>query len=261
MPKIRSAVLVGAILALVALYHLGGLCALAEQQITDLNHAPLRVQLQTPLKPEAEGTFRAILTENYVYREQILPAGTVFEGHVERVREARPLRQAGYIMLSVDEVTFPSGEIVRFDGPEDWQGLSEEKLKAPKTGSWKRDFWKYRLPMTAVSLGTSIPLRVATNLDWYVITPISTGARMVTGTGLEFAYDDHDTATKKIAWGIYRGTGIPTLKNTVSRGSKPPSYEAGENIEIELHPEGLERLFLRNIAKSLPEPPRLIEPY
>ncbi len=232
--------------------------ASAEQRLTQLD-SPLTVQLKTPLQGTLNQSFESVLTEEYVYKKQTLPAGTLLRGHVARVREPRYFRRSGYLILSVDEARFPSGQGVKFVVGDPVSALGEptQKLKrGKKKGDFKRKFFRYTLPITAVGLTTSLSLRFGTDLPFIVTYPITTAAKMTAGTTLEFIYDDHDEARQKLLWGMYRGSGLPTLVAIGKKGQAVPAYQAGDNVVIEIHPDGMAKLFSAANGDFLPPPPQ-----
>ncbi len=235
--------------------------AYSEKRLAQLD-SPLTVQLKTALQAKANQGFEAVLTEDYLYRKQVLPAGTLLRGRVAQIQEPRHFKRSGYLILSVDEARFPSGQGVQFKVGEPPQGELTKKLKKRGThqkGSFKRKFFRYTLPITAVGLTTSLSLRFGTDLSFYATYPITTAAKMATGTTMEFIYDDHDGAKDKILWGMYRGSGLPTLVSIGKmgkRGPAVPSYQAGDNLVIDIHPDGMEKLFAAAQGDFLPPPPK-----
>ena len=231
------------------------------ESLNDPIEIVLRESLSVSSLPEKNQVFTGVLIDRYMYKKLELPAGTAFRGRVFKVGEPAYFRRSGYLILSIDEVYFPSGDLVYFvadhsQGYQDIEGELTQKIKAPKKkGQFKRNFFRYSLPITAVGLSVSLPLRFMTDLPFYVTFPMSTGAKMAAGTTLEFIYDDHDTVKDKVLWGMYRGSGLPTLVSIVKKGRALPELEAGDTLSLEIHPDGMAKLFEAAQGDYLPLPP------
>jgi hypothetical protein len=217
--------------------------ALAERQLKHIRQ-PIDVELKTALDSTStpKGTpFEAVVSEDYVFKGNRLPQGTVLKGHVAEVRQSHRFGRPGYLGLRVNEVAYPSGQVLSF---KDLGGKKyDEKLHNPDAQSAGGLIGR-NLPITAVSLATSIPLQTATDLNGGVVAAIALGARMVTGAVQELVSptDKTDNAGERIGYGVWRGTGIPTVYNFV-RIQPEAAYNPGDTVPMHLAPGHMEQVF------------------
>ena len=220
----------------------------AEQTLKNLDR-PIEVQLQSSLDgatTQVGQPFEAVTAEDYVYKGTSLPAGTRVSGTVAKVKESRRFARPGYFVLDVDKVTFPDGKVVDVTG----ETMDVDKKAKDPDSTTFGDIVVKQLPLTAVSLGTSIPLNAATDLNGGVVFAIAMGARMVTGAVLElFDKDNTRGPMGDIGYGMLRGTGAVTAYNFLKK-DEAPQLTQGETIRLYLGREKMQSV----LAARQPQP-------
>lgn len=216
----------------------------AKTKLKSLNE-PLTVQLQTSIdgKTVETGTpFKAILTEEYEYDGQSLPAGTVFEGEVHKSKGSRHIMRPGYVVLGVNQVTLPSGRSVSFEAT-DPENLSDT-IYHPESNN-PRKVARYSWPFVAVNAAVTAPLRYAANWSSAEAFPLAVAAKMGLGVAREYYRDDKPKDRPnghKVGYGILVGTSLPGICFILANRPEP-ELKPGDNVEIYLDSTGLNELF------------------
>lgn len=219
---------------------------------------PISVQVQSEYDSKTTNkgqAFQGVTTEDYVYQNSTLPAGTVFKGFVQEVKPSRRYARPGYFVMDIQQVVLPSGEshqmsLVQGMGAES-QGVDTKKINNKKARTVKR-FVKESLPMQLASSGTSIPLGVATSLNGGIVFAIATGARMTAGAVVELMKDERQNGvTDKIVYGMWRGTGIPGTYEFFNK-DKQAHFNEGAMMPLRMDPDAVKGLFM---LKSLVHEP------
>ncbi|HUX67664.1 MAG TPA: hypothetical protein VMV31_09255 [Terriglobales bacterium] len=110
---------------------------------------PIPLQLETHLSTRfnkyGDGFAARVTTSIYYQGREVIPAGSILEGHVIRVRDARPLRGDSELLLQPDLLTTPGGqnytisaEVVQADPLHSPRVDSEGMLREPR-GLMKTD--------------------------------------------------------------------------------------------------------------------------
>ena len=223
----------------------GGLmpAAFAEQVLEDLDD-PVTVQLQTPISSTGSKVgdeFAVTLADTLRYANWTIPSGTVIRGNVAKANSSRHFSRAGYVQLQPNTATLPNGTV--YDFKPTVNDPSKKKLHHPGADTFG-DTVKEQLPFTAVSLGTSIPLRVATDLPGIAVSAIALGARMTYGMIEAQWKDDYDNMGffERTGRGAFRGTGIPRIYKFLSKEPEAV-YAAGDQVPMYFNEDALEGLF------------------
>ncbi|MGH9416077.1 MAG: hypothetical protein ACRD01_05565 [Terriglobales bacterium] len=99
---------------------------------------PIRLQLETHLSTRdnkyGDGFAARVMTAVFFQGREIIPEGSILEGHVMRVRDERPVRADSELMLKPDLLTLPNGqryvisaEVVQSD-PQDEAKVDQEGM-------------------------------------------------------------------------------------------------------------------------------------
>ncbi len=225
--------------------------ASAEVVLKKLTH-PIEAELQTPLnlqETQVGEEFEAIASDDYVYQGMQIPAGTRFQGEVIKQKPSRRFFRPGYFVLDVRQVTFPDGEVLTFEEDEYRNPMKKVMSEEEQQRTLKRTIIE-QAPITAAGLGTSIPLRTATDLNGGVITAITYGARMATGAVIELfkKQSPADTVPGRFAYGAFRGTGIPAVYRFVTVADDP-DLGVGTEIPLRMHPGKLGKIFQASVEE------------
>ena len=225
----------------------------ADQTIRNLKR-PIQVQLETPVQ-SAKATigqpFAAKLAEPVHYENLTLPAGTEFKGHVAKFGHSKHFGRPGYVVLQTDEATLPTGQTLAFD-PAKYKP-STRALHDPSAET----FWQsvgIQSFYTACSLGVTMPLHYAADVDWVPLIAVGEGVRMVAGAmlGLVRPKFKNEPVPRKIALGALDGSGVPRVVNFI--GTYPEAdYHPGDSINLYLNPQGLGDLFQSGKTAMLPK--------
>lgn len=215
----------------------------ADQTLEELDD-PIMVELQTPIQMETATIgkeFSAVLNEDVHYENWVIPAGTRFDGAIARTGRSHPLSRPGYVLLQVHTATLPSGETYDFK-PQLYEPRSK-RLHNPEAQTFG-DTVKQQLPYTAVTLGTSLPLRYGADMNRWVVLPITVGARMVLGAGMALFDDDlaGKNAAQRVGYGLWQGTGIPRAWRFITKDPEP-NFQGGEEIPLYFNETALETFF------------------
>lgn len=216
----------------------------AKTRLESLND-PLTVQLQTAIDGETVETgtpFKAVLTEEYEYDGQTLPAGTVFEGQVHKTKESRHVMRPGYVILGVNQVILPNGRTVAFE-PTDPENLSDTLYH--KDSNNPRKVAKNSWPFAAVNAAVAVPLKYAGGWSSMQAFPVAMAAKMGLGVAREYYRDDKPKDRPnghKIGYGILVGTSLPGICFVLANRPEP-ELNPGDNVEIHLDSTGLGELF------------------
>jgi hypothetical protein len=226
--------------------------AWADQTIRNLKR-PLQVKLETAVKGETATVgqpFAAQLAEPVHYQNWTLPSGTHFQGHITAVKPSRHFGRPGYVILQTDSAVLPDGQTVNFD-PATYTPR-HKTLRDPSAET----FWQsvaIQLPYSLVSMGVTLPLYYAADVDALPLVVIGEGVRIVTGAvvGLVRPKFKGEPVPRKLALGGLDGSGVPRVVNFI--GTYPePDYHAGDTVKLYLNPQGLEKLFQSAKTAILP---------
>lgn len=223
---------------------IAGASAWADQPIKNLKK-PIPIELSTTLDTQAmkEGDlFEGVLMETQTYRQQSIPQGTLFKGHVSKTKPSKRYARAGFFELNVDEAILPSGETYTFD-KEKFE--TRTKKYHHKKGITVKRLLTNSLPMFAASAGTSMPLHFATNLSGGLLFPIALGARSATAMVLESAKRDGRGVGELAAFSVFRGSGGLAAYNFF-RVSQSPNFKEGQQIGLYMDPEWVKGLLQAN---------------
>lgn len=246
--------------AMTALVMLLGLSANTEAnaaQVLKNAKEPIVIQVQKTLDSKATqngDTFEGVLSEDYQYNGAILPAGTKFKGTVSKVNESRRFARPGYVVLNVQEMVLPTGEIHQMSLLEGMGSTRTGKINNKKARTLKR-FITQSLPMHVASLATSVPLTYGIGMSSMLVAPIALGARMATGAAVEVAKKDDEGRDfgQQISYGLWRGSGVPGTYEFVTT-DKQAHFEVGANMPLKLTSDTVEGIFmLKSLAQVSPQ--------
>lgn len=106
-------------------------------------NTPIALQLETHLSTRdnkyGDGFAARVSKSVYYQGREVIPAGSILEGHIMRVRDERPVRADSELLLKPDLLTTPSGrrfvvsaEIIQGDPTNASQVDSEGVLREPR---------------------------------------------------------------------------------------------------------------------------------
>lgn len=226
----------------------------ADQTIRNLKR-PIQVQLETPVQSANASIgqpFSAKLVEPAHYKNLTLPAGTEFKGHVAKFGHSKHFGRPGYVVLQTDEAALPSGQTLTFD-PAKYKPTTRA-LHDPSAETFFQSVGIQSL-YTACSLGVTLPLHYAGEVDWVPLLAVGEGVRIAAGGlfGLVRPKFRNEPVPRKIALGALDGSGVPRVVNFI--GTYPEvDYHPGDSIKLYLNPQGLGDLFQSGKTASRPEP-------
>lgn len=229
--------------------------AFAVKTVNDFKE-PFSVQLKTTLdsKTTKKGdVFEGVLNEDYQYENSVLPAGTVFKGVVDEVRSSKYFSRPGYLVLNVQEVVLPSGEVHQLSLVKG-VGAQSQKLTGQESKTFMKNL-KNNFPLTVASLGTSLPLNFATNISPAIVAPIAMGARMAAGVVVETTGGGSSKSVQdKVLSGVWRGTGLPGAYGFVAK-DKDVHFDVGAQVPLQLDPDAVKGLFMiKSIVRDSANP-------
>ncbi len=247
MPKLNR-ILMGMLTLALSLAMAGP--APATQVLKDLDD-PIRVELQSDVSAanaQVGQEFSAVLNEDVQYANWSIPQGTAFKGAVARIGRSHPLSRPGYVLLQVHGATLPDGRSYDFR-PQLYEPR-KKRLHHPDAETLKQTVIR-QLPYTAVSVGTSVPLSTATDMNRWVIMPIALGARMALGAGMALFNDrlDGHNPLYKMGYGMWEGTGVPRAWKFITKDPEP-DFHPGDTIPLYFNQKALE-LFFKTAASAV----------
>lgn len=229
----------------------------ADQVLRNLKR-PLLVELQSPVQGATATvgqSFEANLAEPAHYKNWTLPAGTHFKGHIASVGHSKHFGRPGYVELQPDEASLPNGQSVSFDATK--YAPPHKKLHHPDTETFPQSVVR-QSALTAISLGVTVPLHYAGDVNVLQCFVIGEGVRMAAGAvfGLVRPKYRNEPVPRKIALGALDGSGIPRLVNFI--GTYPePDYHPGDKVKLYVNPNGLQDLFKAGQTTVIPIQSRL----
>ncbi len=104
---------------------------------------PIALQLETPLSTRVnqygDGFAARVMTSVFYNGHEVIPSGSILEGHLLRVKDERPLRGASELYLQPDLLALPSGarytisaEVVQGDPQHAAKVNNEGELREPR---------------------------------------------------------------------------------------------------------------------------------
>ena len=104
---------------------------------------PIALQLETPLSTRVnqygDGFAARVMTSVYYNGHEVIPSGSIVEGHLLRVKDERPMRGASELYLQPDLLTTPNGtrytisaEVVQSDPQHAAKVNNEGELREPR---------------------------------------------------------------------------------------------------------------------------------
>jgi hypothetical protein len=104
---------------------------------------PIALQLETPLSTRVnrygDGFAARVMTSVYYQGREVIPAGSILEGHLLRVKDERPIRGASELYLQPDLLSTPDGarytisaEVVQSDPLHAAKVNNEGELREPR---------------------------------------------------------------------------------------------------------------------------------
>jgi hypothetical protein len=220
-------------------------------------HSP-KQGVQAQLKTDVQGAtatqgqpFDAVLTEDVRYKNQVLPAGTDFQGEITQVRHSRRFSRPGYVVLHVEQATLPNGQTFSFDPAR--YTPRDNKLHHPDSLSFAQTVG-YQLPYTLVALAVTVPLHYAADVDSLPLIPVGEGIRMGAGAlfGLVRPKFRNEPVARKLALGAMDGSGIPRVVGFFTKYPEP-DYHAGDTVTLYMNPNGLKDLLNSASSSSTPQ--------
>lgn len=217
---------------------------------------PLLIQTLHPVDTQstAPGTlFEGVLAEEHQFQGRLLPQGTLFKGFIQQAQPSRRFARPGYAVINLQEMLLPNGERHQLNLIH---GMGVRSQKLNRSGAKSiGDFTKKALPMSAASLGTSIPLGVASGLHGGIIYAITTGARMAMGAAsFPFINEPPGSAPlRQSAYGAWYGTAVPGTLDFLGR-DKNMFFNTGEVLPIRLPEETVSGLFSLQTLVQTPSP-------
>lgn len=244
--------------------------ALAEQVLTSAQQ-PLQVKLTTTLNAETShygDHFEGLLTDSYQMGGKTLPQGTLFKGHVQRVRRSMPLGMPGYVVLEIDEAQLPTGTVHHFEP----NGVVPKsgRIMNPNAYTGKKLF-KDNLPYTILSTAISVPLQVSTGFSSWAILPITLGSRMAFGVANQVSHRNQSAATQSngaqnqqsasmtsaVGQGLMQGSGLNNAYHFLTAAPEPVLTE-GTVISLHFRQTDLTSLFTAAEATTAHQPEQSI---
>jgi hypothetical protein len=104
---------------------------------------PIALQLETPLNTRinqyGDGFAARVMTSVFYQGREVIPAGSIIEGHLLRVKDERPIRGASELYLQPDLLSTPNGarytisaEVVQSDPLHAARVNNEGELREPR---------------------------------------------------------------------------------------------------------------------------------
>jgi hypothetical protein len=215
------------------------LLANAEKELADLND-PLLVQVTTPVNAtdtEEHTQFSAVLTESITHNDYTLPAGTIFNGEIEKVTESHMFARPGYVKFNITEVAYPNGTSININNQHKSQKLYHEDANTVKKAA--STAW----PFAAVNAAITFPMRILGIPGGF---PIALAAKMGLGVTQEINKKKHEEDNRKtqqkVGRGMLLGTGLPGAVFIISKRPEP-EINPGDDIQLFLDPENMSLVF------------------
>lgn len=236
---------VGYTLAIIAAFGLLGLSPQSPSayatKVLKNKKDPIQLQLANDINLEIteDGSpVEATVVEDHEYKGQILPAGTIFRGTIEKIKNSRYIYRPGYVVFDFTKAKLPNGVIIDLE-------TDDKKIHGPDAMTMTRGV-KIGGGYTLSALAVKLPLQIATPLPGLVTTPLGFAGRMTYGVITE----NIDAMTQKpdkdhvyrTGWGIWRGTMIPGTYRAIFP-SPDPVFKEGEYVSIYIDKDSKNHLF------------------